>query len=349
MKDRILDGLDKFFKIVSPTFGEKTFGFPIKIDSSLTFMMIAYLYFGGWQTTLVVLVIYSTVLLHEFGHIYAAKRLGYKTNSLTMYMIGGAAAIEGLDDDSTPAKDEFWIVLCGPLVNVFLFALTIGIYLCFYDFETIKAIYAEVSSKDPKLVHHFPKFHEYVVSFAYVQFVLVAFNLLPIYPMDGGRLMKTILTPFTKKAKVIASYVAIVVGTGALIYYAFISFSINAVIVMPLIIILNIYMLKKNKKKQQIMRNLPEDIYLVTKYSFWEDEGEYFHGLYRYKECYSYEDIQDNKFPNNLLDQSLVLKTKDAVDKILKSYSYQLVNRVLLLDSASKHVYHYKMVKPTTK
>lgn len=111
---------------------------------------------------------YSIVIIHEFGHSFTAQYFGYKVKSVTIYPFSGVALIE--DDFGNDPKEEFWITVNGPLTNFFmaLFALA------FFDLT-----------------------NTFCFMFFEINVLMLALNLLPIFPMDGGRLARSLLRHWT--------------------------------------------------------------------------------------------------------------------------------------------------------
>lgn len=132
---------------------------------------------------LTVIMIFSFVLIHEFGHILAARRYGVNTTKITLSIIGGMAHIDETIEDLTP-KQTLWVVFAGPLTNVVLFILFIPICLyVFWDFNW--------DAKD--FISTMTPLQELAIVGAIVNVNLFIFNLIPIYPMDGGRLLRSTL------------------------------------------------------------------------------------------------------------------------------------------------------------
>lgn len=114
----------------------------------------------GAITTICTFVMYSLVIIHEYGHSIAAKSLGYEVDSIILWVFGGLASIEG--DWYKNPKHEFLITFFGPFTNLALAVVCIPFIswgLIFYLFFLFNSI-------------------------------LLVFNLLPIYPMDGGRMVR---------------------------------------------------------------------------------------------------------------------------------------------------------------
>ena len=115
------------------------------------------------------------VVLHELGHALTAKRFGVATNDITLYPIGGVASLR----DRPKPKEEFWIAIAGPLVNV-LIAIAIGIGL----FVSQGGV--------PNLTIDITKLGYWEAVYM-VNCILPLFNMIPAFPMDGGRILRAIL------------------------------------------------------------------------------------------------------------------------------------------------------------
>src|SRR3984885_362230 len=158
-------------------------GTAVKIH--ITFILfLVWIAFSGWtrggaaaalDSTVFIVLLFACVVLHEFGHIAAARRYGIKTPEVTLLPIGGVANLQRLPSD--PAQ-ELVVALAGPAVN-----LVIGLVL-------IAALGAAHPSglqqiDDPKL--------SLLGRLAVANIFLVVFNLIPAFPMDGGRVLHALL------------------------------------------------------------------------------------------------------------------------------------------------------------
>jgi Zn-dependent protease len=110
---------------------------------------------------------YVFVLIHEYGHALTAKKYNCEVGSIFLHPLGGAAMIENLGDNP---RQEFWITINGPLTN-FILAFV------FFPF-----IY----------------WNKYCLWFCEINVIILAFNIIPVYPMDGGRLLRVGLSSFVK-------------------------------------------------------------------------------------------------------------------------------------------------------
>jgi len=114
--------------------------------------------------TIAGIMIFVFVLLHELGHSLLALRYGIEVRSITLYLIGGVSAIEIPKDP----KIEFRTALVGPLVSLGIGAIFLG--LSFVVTTTVPNLFLQ--------------------NFAYINLVLGGFNILPAFPMDGGRVLR---------------------------------------------------------------------------------------------------------------------------------------------------------------
>jgi Zn-dependent protease len=123
-----------------------------------------------------VFAVFACVFLHELGHAVAAKAFGKKTHDITLLPIGGVARIEG---GNMSAVAEGWVAIAGPAVNfVIAIALLIGSSLsgATLDFEAGQVLKLSIAQ-------------QLIVA----NLVLAIFNLLPAFPLDGGRLLRSVL------------------------------------------------------------------------------------------------------------------------------------------------------------
>ena len=146
------------------------------------------------ESTLFILTMFACVVLHEFGHVIAARGYGIHTPDITLLPIGGVARLERM-----PRKpsQELVVAVSGPLVNIIIAAV---IWIAF-------GIGAELSPGYDflKTGHFFEKLMVWNV-------FMVVFNMIPAFPMDGGRVLRAVLAMFTDYGK--ATRLAASVGQG---------------------------------------------------------------------------------------------------------------------------------------
>jgi Zn-dependent protease/CBS domain-containing protein len=171
------------------------------------FLLLAFFGFIGYQTsgslvgaltaTVTIVALFFCVLLHEFGHSLVAQRLGLGIHSITLLPIGGVSNLESLPEK--PA-DEVKITLAGPLVNVVLAPIFVGVGLLF----------GAVPRMPTDLFMSIGSVGQFFVYLGYLNVVLVVFNLIPAFPLDGGRVLRGLLA--TRLGVVRATDVSAAIG-----------------------------------------------------------------------------------------------------------------------------------------
>jgi Zn-dependent protease len=147
-----------------------------------------------------ILVIFSCVVMHELGHALTARRYGIKTRDIILLPIGGVARLERMPDK--PAQ-ELWVALAGPAVNVAIALLLAGFLYVTNSFTPIGQLTNATAS-----------FAERVMA---VNIFLIIFNMIPAFPMDGGRVLRALLAMRLPYAK--ATQYAATLGQGIAILF----------------------------------------------------------------------------------------------------------------------------------
>lgn len=127
-----------------------------------------------------VLSVFITVVLHELGHALAAKNYNIKTKDITLLPIGGLARLERIPEKPL---EELVVALAGPLVNITLAFIT-GIFISIPD--NAEQLTAELANGISS--------NNFFLNFFLVNFWLAIFNLIPAFPMDGGRVLRALLS-----------------------------------------------------------------------------------------------------------------------------------------------------------
>jgi Zn-dependent protease/predicted transcriptional regulator len=159
------------------------------------------------------LLLFASVLLHEFGHALTAARYGIRTRDIVLYPIGGVARLERMPEDP---RQELVVALAGPAVNV-LIAAALILWLA------VAGALAPLADMDWT---RGPLLERLVV----VNIFLVLFNLIPAFPMDGGRVLRAVLamrleyTRATQIAATIGQALALVFGLVGLFWNPFLIF-----------------------------------------------------------------------------------------------------------------------------
>lgn len=165
-----------------------------------------------------ILVLFVCVVLHEYGHALAARRYGIKTQDITLLPIGGVARLERMPDKPW---QEFVVAAAGPMVNVIIAA---GLF--------VVLLFAGVTVPSLGLGRGNESFLEQLLT---INIVLVLFNLIPAFPMDGGRILRAFLATQTDYAK--ATHYAALLGQGIAVLFAIGGFLVNPLLVVTAIFI----------------------------------------------------------------------------------------------------------------
>jgi len=182
----------------------------------LLFLFVGVLVFAGdggltdlfWHFAFI-FALFFCVILHEFGHALTAKKYGIKTRSITMLPIGGVASLEEIPENPI---EEFFIAVAGPLVNVVLAILLYFIapvdQFIGQDPETLEEQLATITAGN------------FLFYLLIMNVALVLFNMLPAFPMDGGRIFRALLS--MRFGRIKATQVASGMGKlMALIFFVF--------------------------------------------------------------------------------------------------------------------------------
>lgn len=176
-----------------------------------------------------ILVLFVCVILHELGHALTAKKFGVKTKNILLLPIGGVATLEKMPEK--PAQ-ELWIALAGPAVNVVI-AILLLLVVPVRSYFNFDSIVLEEMLYEPTLQNFL--FYLFIANV-----MLVVFNLIPAFPMDGGRVLRALLS--FKLGRVSATNIAASIGQGlAFIFFMLGLFFNPFLILIALFIFLGAY------------------------------------------------------------------------------------------------------------
>ena len=194
----------------------KLFGIPIRVHLTFLLLLLFIGYVGSKQGgsegailgMIVIIFIFVCVILHEVGHSLVAVHYGIKVNDIILLPIGGVSRMEEIPEDP---KQEITISIVGPLVSF-------GLALIF--FILAMAIHQSINFKQISLFNR-----NVVASLFWINLVLGLFNLIPAFPMDGGRVLRGILA--TRMESMKATKIAVSVGQGFAILLFFFGIFFN--------------------------------------------------------------------------------------------------------------------------
>lgn len=151
--------------------------------------------------------VFGCVVLHELGHALMARRFGIRTRDITLYPIGGVARLERMTERPS---EELWIALAGPAVNVAIAALLTPLILAGVLFTPLVQGAASPLGREVWMLGV-----DFLRHLRLANVVLVLFNLLPAFPMDGGRVLRALLA--MRMGIVRATTIAVGVGRGLIL------------------------------------------------------------------------------------------------------------------------------------
>jgi len=131
---------------------------------------------AAWGGLIFMLLLFACVLAHEFGHILVARAFGVPTPDVTLLPIGGVARLARIPDKPI---EEFLVAIAGPLVNVAITVVLIAFAGARFDAQHLAAMDSTKVSLVDRL--------------AEVNLFLAVFNMIPAFPMDGGRVLRALL------------------------------------------------------------------------------------------------------------------------------------------------------------
>jgi len=157
------------------------------------YLKLWFLLLFAWVPFTYAIAIFISVLVHELAHTYVANRLGYNVYKVYIGLFNGAAE---MNISQIHERDSIKIVAAGPLSNLLLF---------FASLIPISMGYS----------------NQFITDFANVNLLLLIFNIIPIYPLDGGRLLRDGLYLSIKNRKlsvIISSYVSLILSSLLLVF-----------------------------------------------------------------------------------------------------------------------------------
>jgi Zn-dependent protease/CBS domain-containing protein len=204
---------------------------------------------AAWSGLLFTVLLFACVLAHEFGHIFTARAFGVATPDVTLLPIGGVARLERIPEQPS---EELLIALAGPLVNV---AIALGL-VAFSSADLSGHHLAQMENSRVALVDRL----------AAVNLFLALFNMIPAFPMDGGRVLRALLA--IRLGHVRATEVAAAVGQVFAFVLGFIGLFYN-----PMLIFIGIFVYLAAASEAQLVavramsRDVPVSAAMITQFA----------------------------------------------------------------------------------
>src|SRR5690349_8165151 len=204
---------------------------------------------AAWSGLLFMVLLFGCVLLHEFGHIFTARAFGVTTPDVILLPIGGVARLERIPEEPW---EEFLIAIAGPVVNVVIAALLVLLGGAHLNLDQLTTLDISGGGLIDRL--------------AAVNLFLAVFNLIPAFPMDGGRVLRALLA--TRLGYVHATEIAAMVGQGVAFLLGFLGLFGN-----PLLIFIAIFVYLAASSEahlvaiRAISRDVPVSAAMITNYA----------------------------------------------------------------------------------
>ena len=198
----------------------RLFGIPVYLHTTFLLLM-GFILLAQWREggnlvaaiggVLFILAIFATVVLHELGHALTARRFGIRTKDITLLPIGGIARLERMPD---VPRHELWVALAGPAVNLVIAGIVFSISTLAGAHPVLGVPAASAGTID---------------RFIAINVWLAVFNLIPAFPMDGGRALRALLAE--RMDYVRATQIAASLGQGVALIFGVIGFLYNPFLV----------------------------------------------------------------------------------------------------------------------
>jgi Zn-dependent protease/CBS domain-containing protein len=219
----------------------------------LVWIFVAGLATGGVNDALSSLVfmvlLFACVLAHEFGHIFTARAFGVATPDVTLLPIGGVARLERIPEKPS---EEFLVAIAGPLVNVAIAVVLIAVTPTHLSTAHLAAM------ESPKL--------SMIDRLAEINLFLAVFNMIPAFPMDGGRVLRALLA--SRLGYVRATEIAAMIGQWTAFGLGFLGLFYN-----PMLIFIAIFVYLAAASEAQMVslramsRDVPVTAAMVTQFA----------------------------------------------------------------------------------
>jgi Zn-dependent protease len=195
---------------------------------------------NGLYAAVLVLTMFGCVVLHELGHALTARYFGIGTRDITLYPIGGVARLEQIPER---AVEELWVIVAGPSVNVVIAALLIptGLMASWMSGE-------------------FTGVPRFVLDLGVLNLWLAIFNMVPVFPMDGGRVFRAVLQFWL--GRLMATEIAAMVGLslGAVLFLGGFFLAIQGTLQGCILVILASFVMFMGQQELRATRRRAEEL-----------------------------------------------------------------------------------------
>ena len=201
-----------------------------------------------WMNMVLIAVLFVCIVMHEFGHALTARHFGIRTRNITLSPLGGIAQLERMSHEPW---EEFWIAVAGPMVNVAI-AAVLGV-LALLGLNL-----------DPNLFDTTPGM--FLGLLLLMNIVMVVFNMIPAFPMDGGRVLRAILSGSlgllegTRIAVIVGTVFAVLIGLVGVFFFG----NPWMVLIAGFVIWSGFRELRALEYEEQQRREAEEEIYVVV-------------------------------------------------------------------------------------
>jgi len=214
----------------------------------ITFLLfLIWIFVAGWasgglsdalNSLVFIVLLFACVLAHEFGHIFTARAFGVATPDVTLLPIGGVARLERIPEKPS---EEFLVAIAGPLVNVAIAIVLIAVTPTHLSADHFAAM------ESPKV--------SMIDRLAEVNIFLAVFNMIPAFPMDGGRVLRALLA--IRLGHVRATEIAAMIGQWTAFGLGFIGLFYNPILIF---IAIFVYLAAASEAQMVSLRAMSRDV-----------------------------------------------------------------------------------------
>ncbi len=218
-------------------------GIDVNLHWTFSLMMVALFFYYLYQSASFMIAaagialmstVFLCVVLHEYGHALTARRYGIKTLDITLYPIGGVARLERMPREP---MQELWIALAGPAVNLAIAGVLFLVSGFFQSSLVVESLLAPAPTNIIGMLIWF-------------NLMMVGFNMIPAFPMDGGRVLRAGLAQNMGYSR--ATQIAGVVGQGVAVIMA--AYGIFSSQIMLIFIAIFVIVAAKQEMEHAIMK-----------------------------------------------------------------------------------------------